>query len=83
MLNNNILRKIIIDIKQVVPINAIIVCTKLLSHPSRDAWIKGFEAADFNFHALSHPSRDAWIKAGRLLLTPSGYGVASCTGCVD
>ena len=33
--------KIIIDIKQVVPINAIIVCTKLLSHPAGDAWIKG------------------------------------------
>ena len=32
---------IIIDIKQFVPTDDIIICIKLLSHSSRDAWIKG------------------------------------------
>ncbi len=59
------------------------ICTFLLSHPSRGAWIE-IGMCSLNGAALvSHPSRGAWIEiplAGVLSgITP----VAPLAGCVD
>ena len=61
------------------------LCTFLLSHPARGAWIemRGVDGAADKEVDMSHPARGAWIEIPARYLPARSTRVAPRKGCVD